>query len=228
MDVDADPGGELELGEDHVRAPGDRDTTRRSRVPRPARRRGGRARSRSCRRRDPRARRGPGLGPQRVAPCVHVEDLAKRAAVDQSVEPEHAGRSSAGECAISVPVPLGCSRHERVRLDRAGGERAVDEDVLVRGERRERSPVPSELGGGKDDRVEILVLQQLVEVARPGGRRAVADARNPRRLVADPAQRRLRQLVERPRERRAETGDAAHHADCDRCSHASLRRWTSA
>ena len=168
------------------------------------------------------------LGPQGVPPCVHVEDLTKRTAVDQAVEPQHGRAQQRGRMRHQVPVPLGCGRHERVRLGRPGRERAVDEDVLVRGERRERSPIPGELGGRKDDRVEILILQQLVEVARPSGRRPVAHARNPRRLVADPAQRRLRQLVEGPGERCAEAGDAAHHTDCDRRSHASLRRWTSA
>ena len=91
------------------------------------------------------------LGPQGEPPCVHVEDLAERAAVDQPVEPEHAGAQQRGRMRHQVPVSLGCGRHERVRLDRAGGERAVDEDVLVRRERRERSPEPGELGGGEDD-----------------------------------------------------------------------------
>ena len=227
MHVDADSGGEVELGEDHVRrlAPEIGDPAR------------------VCLHRlvaeeveHGRDRVGAEipehvdvlLGPQGEAPRVHVEDLTERAAVDEPVQPEHAGPKQRRRMRHQMPVPLGSGRHERVRLDRVGGERAVDEDVLVRRECRERAPRARELGGGEDDDVEILVLQQLVEVARPGGRRPVADACRPRRLVADPAQRRLRQLVERPGERRPEAGAAAHDADGDRRSHPSLRRRTSA
>ena len=125
-------------------------------------------------------------------------------------------------------MPLRGGGDEPVRLGRARVQQAVDVDVLTGLERRQRPPVTGEPGGAEGDRIEVLVLEQLVEVPRPRGRRAVADARGAHRVVADPAQRRLRELVERPRERVAQPVRAADDTDGDGRPHRDSCRRSSA
>ena len=102
-----------------------------------------------------------------------------------------------------VPHERGSGRAERLRRDTVGvasveGQRLLDEDVLVVPERRERKLGMRDRRRGDHDRVELVILQQVVVGGRDLGirmtrPRAASRASGPcRRATSDapPAVRR--------------------------------------
>ena len=153
-------------------------------------------------------------------------DVTKNDVLDQPPQSQHPRAKQCGAMSHQFSLSLSSLSDELVRLNRGRRQQAIDEHVLVGNEGRARAPATRKVASSKRNRIELLVLQQVVEVGRPRRGRPVANARHRRSLVAHPPEARLRQLIEGARKPDAEAGGAANYADRNRLPQRCLLRCT--
>jgi hypothetical protein len=152
--------------------------------------------------------------PEVLPVAVQVEHVSELARLDQLLQLAHAR-------VIEQQVPwhqhelaLPGDRHELLRLGRVHRHRLLDEDVLAGEQRPPREVEVRHDGRGDDDRLELGIGEQLVEVGRHA-RAGIARGEARAVLVGEIAEpRQVGNLVEVPREVRtpvAEAGQADPH-----------------
>ena len=134
-----------------------------------------------------------------------------------------AGAPLGGAARAYAPSPAGSAGAAAARSSSASAEVAASgpstSTCLSAASAASERPRAGELAGREGDRVEILVLQQLVEVARPGSGRPVADARQPAAPHRTPSARSPAAARRTPARAGAETRGAADDADSYGCPH---------